>query len=54
MQSSEDAPVWAHGDCDGEMGASIMFMDRYNPTQFEIVDSSLALADMGVIRSCRR
>lgn len=37
-------------DYDGLMGVPITFMDKYNPEQFEIVGSSLELADMSIIR----
>ena len=37
-------------DYDGMMGVPITFMDKYNPEQFEIIGSSLELADMSVIR----
>ena len=37
-------------DYDGLMGVPITFMDKYNPEQFEIIGSSLELADMSIIR----
>lgn len=46
ISKTEDIPC----DFDGEMGVPITFMDRYNPAQFEIVGSSLELADMNIIR----
>lgn len=46
ISKTEEIPC----DYNGEMGVPITFMDRYNPAQFEIVGSSLELADMGVIR----
>lgn len=46
ISKTEEIPC----DYDGEMGVPITFMDRYNPSQFEIVGSSLELADMGIIR----
>ena len=46
ISKTEEIPC----DYNREMGVPITFMDRYNPAQFEIVGSSLELADMGVIR----
>lgn len=46
ISKTEEIPC----DFDGEMGVPITFMDRYNPAQFEIVGSSLELADMNIIR----
>lgn len=37
-------------DYDGFMGVPITFMDKYNPSQFEIVGCSLDMADMSIIK----
>lgn len=46
ISKTEEIPC----DFDGKMGVPITFMDRYNPAQFEIIGSSLELADMNIIR----
>ena len=46
VSKTEDIPC----DYDGKMGVPITFMDKYNPAQFEIIGSSLELADMKLIK----
>jgi len=46
VEKTADIPC----DYDGEMGVPITFMDKYNPEQFELVGTSLELADMDIIR----
>ena len=37
-------------DYDGMMGVPVSFIQKFNPDQFELIGSSLELADMSIIK----
>ena len=43
VKATSDIPY----DYDGEMGVPITFMDKYNPEQFEIIDTSTVCMSKG-------
>lgn len=44
---NKDIPM----DYDGLMGVPVSFIQKFNPDQFELIGSSLELADMAIIKS---